>query len=154
MRTPARWSLPGALDSVRTGVPLAAATAMGREEYCARVLACFVESALVHAEDHRMLFVNYQDLPDAVYGPVLDHFGAPCSARDRAIMRARARFEATNPDVLFERSANATTGGAADAIRVGAARWLDVLHSRLEELSRRGQGSSEGAQNEIKVTLA
>jgi hypothetical protein len=130
---PAPWCVPGALDEIRSGVPFADAMAMPREEYCARLLATLLESALSNRDDLRAMFVNCADLPQAVFSGILDHFSVPATEQTRAVMGAAAAAFDTRLFLTRERAWHSRF--ASDAVRVASARWLDLLYSRLNAFS-------------------
>jgi hypothetical protein len=118
--------VPGALDPALFGLGYDEIAHMPPEDYCARVLAAIYRSALEH-RDRQALFVDYRDLPGAVFDPILDAFGLECSEAELARMRALARLDAKNPQLPF--SAGETN--ASPGLREAADRWVRPLYEEL-----------------------
>jgi hypothetical protein len=55
------------------------------------------------------LFVDYTELPDAVWNRVCPHFGISPSDADVQRMREIARYDTKNPTLLFDTSREAET---------------------------------------------
>jgi len=58
-------------------------------------------SAERHRGDPVGLFVDYRELPDAVWGTVARHFGLELTASQVDRMREVARFDAKSPERLW-----------------------------------------------------
>jgi hypothetical protein len=122
--------VPGALDPRLFGLEPEAVARMPREEYCARVLAAIFGAALDHRDD-RALFVDYRELPDAVYDRVLGAFGLSCDEAARTRMAETARFDAKNPQLPFPSRPAADEHAASPALRAAADRWVRPLYETL-----------------------
>lgn len=130
---PALWRVPGILDPGLIGEDLAAVGQMDRLEYCARVLGKVCGAALRFRTDPRGRFVNYTELPDALWTTVATHFGMALSLAEAALMREKACFDAKVPEVRFENDSEAKRrrlSGHADRL---AERWLQPAYYRLEQ---------------------
>ena len=84
------------------------------------------------------MLVNYRQLPEAVWTAILPHFGVACSADDRAVMAAAARYDAKTPGIEFAADSTTKQQGASEATRQAAERWLGDLYRRLEALRAGG----------------
>ena len=101
-RSPGRWALPGLLDPRILGMRAEDITALRREQWCARVLAGFLNAAAAATDDPQALFVDYRELPGAIPNAVARHFGLALSADDREKMHCAAQFDAKNPAAPFQ----------------------------------------------------
>ena len=122
--------VPGALDPGLFGLDRDSIAQMPPEEYCARVLAAICRSALEH-RDEKALFLDYRELPEAVFDRVLGAFGLECDEPERARMREVACFDAKNPHLLFSADPEARERGASRALREAADRWVRPLYDEL-----------------------
>jgi hypothetical protein len=134
--------LPGGIDAALLGVDAATALAMSPDAYAALVLRRVCEAAIAHAGDGRGLLIEYRELPGAVCGDLLDHFGLHYDAEELACMRETARFDAKAPQRLHVDDSEAKRRDADAELRDLAAA-LAPLHARLDALRlERGQRSS------------
>jgi len=101
-RSPGRQALPGAMDPAILGLRQEDITGLSREEWCARVLAGFRESAERFRDDPQGLFIDYRELPDAMWTRIAPHFGLSLTDEEAARMRTAASFDAKNPAMLFQ----------------------------------------------------
>ena len=101
MRRPGRQALPGALDPAVLGLRIEDITGLSRDEWCARVLAGFCESAAKFRDDPDGLFINYRELPDGVWTRLAPHFGLSFSRDEVALMREAAKRDAKEPSRIF-----------------------------------------------------
>jgi hypothetical protein len=118
--------VPGALDPRLFGLELEEVARMTPEEYCARVLAAIYRSALGH-RDEQALFVDYRELPAAVFDRIMGAFGLECSEPELARMREFALLDAKNPHLLF----SPTEREASPALREAAECWVRPLYEEL-----------------------
>ena len=107
------------------------------EAYAARVLAAICAAALAAHRDGGGLLVNYNELPGALAGRILPHFGVDPSRAETAAMAAAARRDAKHPSAAFAPDAAAKRAAATPAIRAAAQRDLAAVHAALEA-ARRG----------------
>jgi hypothetical protein len=118
--------VPGAIDPALFGLDYDEVARIPPEEYCARVLAAIYRSALEHRDEHAV-FVDYQDLPGAVFDRIIDAFGLECSEADLARMRELTGLDAKNPQLpLSPRETK-----ASPALREAADRWVRQLYEEL-----------------------
>jgi hypothetical protein len=127
-RSPGRHMLPGALDPRALAMAPDDITAVPRDAWPARVLEKICESALRHHDDPRGLFVDYRELPDAMWTAVARHFGLDLRDNEVARMRDASRFHAKNPAALFEPD---TAGKQEEARQLIAHTELDQLYGQL-----------------------
>lgn len=102
LRQPGLPALPGAMDPRILGLRFEDILTPDREHWCRRVLSSFLEAAAAFRSDASGLFVDYSELPEAVWGRVASHFGVRFSETEVAQMRETARFDAKNPQQLFQ----------------------------------------------------
>jgi hypothetical protein len=101
-REPAAQMLPGVLDPRRLAIQPADFGRLSFEEYCARVLAAICEAALAQAREGCGLFLNYSQLPGAVFSSVGPHFGLSFNAEVLEVMRRVSLMDAKNPSIRFD----------------------------------------------------
>jgi Aspartyl/Asparaginyl beta-hydroxylase len=117
LRRPGRPALPGALDPAVLGLRPEDITRLRREEWCAQVLAGFCESAAKFRDDPNGLFIDYRELPDAVWTRLGPHFGVSFSDDEVAVMRAAATRDAKEPLRLFCADSQGKQDEATPAVR-------------------------------------
>jgi hypothetical protein len=103
---------------------------MPSEEYCARVLAAICRSALEHRNE-QALFVDYRELPGALYDRILGAFGIECDAAERARMEELTAFDAKNPSLFFSADSEAKEREVSSTLRAAADRWVRPLYEEL-----------------------
>ncbi|HTW82590.1 MAG TPA: hypothetical protein VMD91_00825 [Candidatus Sulfotelmatobacter sp.] len=117
-------AVPGTIDPRLLGITDPAELA--GEDYVPRFLAALAESAL-REDAEPGAFVDYAELPEAVFAQVLPRFGITPTAGETAAMRAVTSRDAKQPSVAF-----APRALDADPERdAWARRWLDPLYVRL-----------------------
>lgn len=126
------FTVPGRFGHEVFGIPLEAALAIPKEEYLARIFATICDAALEHRSAGRGLFVNYRQLPSAVFDVICPHFGIELSDEDRASMSEAVRSHAKNPQIPFAADGAAKQAAASVAVRAAAERWLGESHRQLE----------------------
>ncbi len=109
------------------------------EDYYARVLAKICEAALAAGGG---LFVNYRELPQAVFSRMLPHFGMACSESERSWPRRRASTPRRRNSSL-PMTARRSAGGRARARARWPKRHVDEIYRRLEAAS----GSASAGQS-------
>jgi hypothetical protein len=122
--------VPGALDPRLFGLDQEAVTRMPPEEYCARVLASIYRAALEH-RDEGALFVDYGELPGAVFERILGAFGLDPDEAERTRMLELAGLDAKNPNLLYSPDSEAKEREATPALREAADRWVRPLYEEL-----------------------
>ena len=106
------------------------------EDYVARVLAAICAAAASAHEQGGGLLVNYDDLPQALAGRILPHFGVAAASEELAVMDAAARRDAKHPEHGFAPDSPAKQAAAAPAIRAAVRRHLAEVYDRLETARR------------------
>lgn len=101
LRRPGLLGAPGAMDPRVLRLRQEDVTGLGRERWCARVIADFLRAAEAFRDDPDGLFIDYTQLPGAVWGPIASHFRMQFSEEERAQMQEAARFDSKNPYQLF-----------------------------------------------------
>lgn len=114
------------------------ADGMRAEDYCARVLNRICTSVIDNYGEGGGLLVNYRELPGAISTRILPHFGVACSDDERAAMNRVTRYDAKAPSFEFADDTAAKQRAATDQVRAAAARHLDDIYRRLEELRTGG----------------
>jgi hypothetical protein len=132
LQMPGMQMLPGGIGPQLYGIERSYGAEMA-EDYYAQILAKVCEPVVRHISDGGLL-VNYRQLPEAVWTAMLPHFGVACSAGERAMMAAAARYDAKTPGIEFAADSAAKQEGASAATRHAADRWLGDLYRRLETL--------------------
>jgi hypothetical protein len=124
--------IPGVLPESVTGISAEHALAMPPEEFCAAVLTGICEAALEHADD-RVLFVDYEELPEAVPDVLASWFGIPPAPGERSRMLDRAGADAKAPSLPFDRGLRGAGGGPVRE----AARRMAPVYERMRTIARR-----------------
>jgi hypothetical protein len=127
-------TVPGLVDSRLFGIDRAAAATMPPPEYCTRVLGAICGAAVRYAGEAGGRLVNYRQLPDALVGTILPHFGVPAAASDSAVMKDAA---ATHSKMLGHRYSPADEAKPIPAdgpAGAAVATYLDVPYRALEQL--------------------
>lgn len=129
------WQMvPGNIPLILPDVGWEEAIRMPPEEYCARILARICDAALEHVRDEKGLFVNYNELPGAVTGVIMEHFNAPHSAEEISQMENLTQFNAKTPQLFFSPDSAEKRIEATSAVREASTRWIEPLYDRLERL--------------------
>ena len=142
---PALWRVPGMLDPELVGMDLAAVRLMDPLEYCARILGKMCEQALSFRTDALGRFVNYAELPEALWTTIGSHFRMVLPAAEIAAMREKALFNAKVPQLHFESDSLAKRDRASAHAAALAEQWLAPAFERLEQV-RTEQARSEQSQ--------
>ena len=104
LRRPGLVGARGAMDPRVLRLRREDITALSREQWCARVIADFLRAADAFRGDPDGLFIDYVQLPDAVWGPIASHFGVQFSEGERNRMQEAAKLDSKNPGQLFHGS--------------------------------------------------
>ena len=104
--------------------------------YSARVLAQFCGAAIENRGNGRGLFVNYRELPGAIFGAISRHFGLEMTHEEQATMEEAAKFDAKSPGFVFEDDSAGKQREASDRIRELAKVWLAEPYEKLESIRR------------------
>lgn len=101
---PGMQGAPGAMDSRILRLTFDDIVKLDRQRWCERVIGDFLAAAQTFQSDPKGLFVDYTELPDAVWNRICLHFGiSPCE-EDVQRMRDIAQYDAKNPRHLFGKS--------------------------------------------------
>jgi hypothetical protein len=124
--------IPGAIGQLLPGFGLADIMQMQPEEYCARVLAAFCETALRHSDDRRGLLVNYTQMPGAVTSLICEHFNVSYSGDDLVKMHTAGGFNSKAPQRNFTPDSKAKRESAGETVKNMADKWANPIYERLE----------------------
>jgi hypothetical protein len=134
---PGRLSIPGAIDQGIFGLKAVDVTGLSREEWCAGVLAGILRAALAARDDPGALFVDYRALPEAVFGPIAQHFGLSLSDDDVIRMREIASLDAKNPCFEFQADSEGKHAQEATArVRELCGSLLSPIYREMIEFAR------------------
>ena len=123
--------VPGAIDPALFGLERDAIARMPPEEYCARVLAAICRSALEH-RDEQALFVDYRELPGAVFDRILGAFGIVCDAGELARDERGGRLRREEPGLSSSRpTTRRRSTRLSPALREAADRWVRPVYEEL-----------------------
>jgi hypothetical protein len=100
MRRPGKLALPGAMDPAILHMK-PDQLGLSREEWTVRVLAQYCGAALRHRYDPNALFVDYRELPGAVWRRLCKHFSLALDENEILLMQHSARCDAKNPGAAF-----------------------------------------------------
>ncbi len=134
-RQPAAQMVPGVIDPRWLGL---APDALGRipgDEYCARVLAAILQTALTHSNTGNVQFINYRQLPDIVFSLILPFFQVSCAAGSMSHLREVARLNAKEPSQPFMPDSAAKQKEAGERIRQLSDRLLQPWYEQMEARS-------------------
>lgn len=136
--SPSILSLQGGIGDARVlGLEAADITRFRRDEWTAVVFARISEAALAWGRDANTLFVDYQDLPGAVYGPIASHFGLELDAQDLERMRACTRYNSKTGFAWPGSEPPPTDAQRTQVVRELSASKLAGLYAGLRELAQR-----------------
>jgi hypothetical protein len=107
--------------------------AMSVEEHAARIIGTLCRCACL-AAGRGGLFVNYTQLPEAVWNGIATHFGIHFSAAEIEIMRNITAFHAKHPRAKFVPDGELKRLGISAPAREAAARWIQPHFEELENL--------------------
>ena len=130
-RSPGKQALPGALDPAQLRMRVEDITAVPRDEWFARVLEKIFVAALKHRDDPAGLFLNYNQLPEAVWEILPRHFGFGPMPE----MQEAARLDAKDASRTFEPDSKGKQADAPERLRELAAE-LSPLYRLLLDCGR------------------
>jgi hypothetical protein len=125
--------IPGSIEQILPGLDFIEAIQMPPEEYIARVLAQFCESAIEGAKNNNALLVNYNQLPEAI-DAIIEHFRVEYSTKDIEQIKRVAQFNAKSPGFSFTSDSEEKRKQASEAARQMTEKWLSPLYARLEKM--------------------
>jgi hypothetical protein len=100
------------------------------EDYCARVLERIASAALERTDGG--LAVNHSELPGAVAGRILAHFGMRIEPADAGTLAAAAERDAKDPLRTFQYDGTEKRKAASETVRAAAAAHLAPVYGALE----------------------
>ena len=125
--------IPGSIGQILPGLDFLQAIQMPHEEYIARVLAQFCESAIEGVKNNNALLVNYNQLPEAI-DAIIEHFRVEYSPEEIESIKRAARFNAKTPRVDFTPDSAEKRKQASEAAVQMCEKWLNPLYERLEKM--------------------
>jgi hypothetical protein len=131
-RSPGAEAIAWTLDPHYFGIERATAPSVPQDEFTARAIAAFCEAALTHADAPRSRFIDYADLPDALFTEVLELFRFAPDRHEIELMRAAARADTKAAGTAFRPQ---RAEPAAPEIERLASRWLDPVYDKLRAVS-------------------
>lgn len=132
MRMSGMMAIPEILSPEMFGIDMA--DVIPSPDYCSRVMAALCTAAVEGYGAGGGILVNYSELPDAVSGRLLDHFGIEPGADDLAAMTDATRRDVKNSDQSFQPDAETKQREASPAIREAVGRHLAPVYAQLEAL--------------------
>ncbi len=129
--------IPGVLEPALFGWDPAAVAAMDLDEYGARVLAAVGEAALSAAQDGSGEFLDYSELPQAVFRRFLPRWNPGLTEAELERAATAALLNAKNPILPFEPDSARKRGEAGERLRELSRRWLEPVYARLDQAGRR-----------------
>lgn len=129
-RQPGYQMLPSVVSPALFGLDFMSAVSMPFEEYGARVLGATCRDALAY-RDERSLFLDYRELPGAVYDRVLELFVLAAGPDATALMQAASRRDAKVPSRPFAADTKAKADAATPALREAVDRWARPAYDLL-----------------------
>lgn len=140
---------PGVLPLAAYGVDPAEGAAAG--DYAAWILDRICRAA-ADAVDMQCLLLNYSELPGALTGAILPHFGiAPDPAALERIVAAGGRYSKA-PGQVFTGDSEAKQRAASDTLREAAAPLL-ATYERLEAMRHERMLASAGSSAPVEGAL-
>jgi predicted ribosomally synthesized peptide with nif11-like leader len=130
---PGSQMVPGMLSSRFEKLPAGISSQMSLAEYSAGILEVICEAALRHRDD-RGLFINYQQLAEAVEPLLEGHFGVPLSDAEKKQMLRVTEFDAKTPCLPFVPDSEQKKRQASETIHALSTRFLTPVYERLEAL--------------------
>jgi hypothetical protein len=130
MRISGMMAVPSELPPEMFGIDMP--DAIPSPDYCSRVMAALCAAAVEGFSAGGGMLVNYSELPDAVSGRILGHFGIEPCADDLAAMAVAARRDAKNGLQDFKGDAETKQREASPAIREAVAKHLAGVYAQLE----------------------
>ncbi len=130
-RIPAAWTVPGLVSPARLQLAWSDWMPAELDVYRARALAGICAAGLRAAQQASGgLLVNYSELPEAMYGRLLRHFGL--REEDVPPMRQAAQQNAKAPGMKFVGDASAKQAEASERLRAVVAEHLAPVYAQLE----------------------
>lgn len=132
---------PAEIEPSLVGLSWPEAHELSTAGYCTLVLERIYATAIAQHHESGGLLIEYRELPDAVCGEMLDHFGLRYDPEQLARMRETARFNAKAPTQVFAAdSAQKRATAASELAELAATRLLPLYH-KLEALRLAGKAA-------------
>jgi hypothetical protein len=135
MREPAASMMPGNLTHPLPGISIEGSFSIEREEYAARALRFICERALEHSDDTKGLFVEYKELPAAVFEKIASHFGLELTDNDIELMRGASTVHAKTGDKNYTVVNDQNRTEVSDAVRRAADEFIRPVYDRLRKVN-------------------
>ncbi len=136
LRKPTAWlRLRGNITpfALALGITSREAAALSAEEFSARALACFFRAALTTLDDNS-LFLNYTELPNAIWGRLAKFVGLPITEHNLDCMERLSRYD--SKDIGCQRPFTADSSikrrQASGRTRNMANLWVQDLYEQAE----------------------
>jgi hypothetical protein len=130
-RMPSVWTVPGMVHPHALGMEFSDWDPRETDVYCARALANICEAGLRATQsDPRCVLVNYSELPEAMYGRLVGHFGL--REANVPAMREAAQQNSKVPGMTFVGDARTKQAEATERLRAVVAEHLQPVYERLE----------------------
>ena len=126
LRSPGLLGAPGMMDPSVLGMEPQDA-GLDREQWCVRVLASLLNSARAFAGDPKGMFVNYRELPQAVFDRIARHFDMAFSDEERGQMEETSRYDAKRPWFAYRDDAEGKRTEASARLQELTREWLDPI---------------------------
>jgi hypothetical protein len=136
VRAPGAWIVPSALEPELFGLSYEEFCSLPPYEYRARALSRICEAALDYSHLGRGMFVNYDQLPEIVWGDLVRHFDVRCDTTGIDLMRQAAQADAKTPQITFSNDRQAKREAVTPVIQATVDRLLTPWFDRLEEIRR------------------
>jgi hypothetical protein len=92
-RSPGMHGAPGAMDPRILRMKFEDITGLSRQQWRQRVIERYLQAAEPFRKVPTGLFLNYRDLPGAIWERAAPHFGLELSAEERELMYTAAQFD-------------------------------------------------------------
>jgi Aspartyl/Asparaginyl beta-hydroxylase len=102
-RSPGMHGAPGAMDPRILRMKFEEITSLSRQQWRQRVIEGYLQAAEPFRRNPAGLFLNYRDLPGAIWERAASHFGLQLSADERELMCVAAQFDSKNPGIPYQR---------------------------------------------------
>jgi hypothetical protein len=126
--------IPGAISN-RGSAPSADAAPLDVDEYAAFALGQIADAAVAHAQEF-VRFVDYADLPEAIFDVIAPAFGIEVTPADREAAAPVLVEDAKNPVGPFVDDSAAKQRAASEPVRRAAERWIAPAVAKMASLGR------------------
>jgi hypothetical protein len=102
-RSPGMHGAPGAMDPRILRMKFEDITGLSRQQWRQRVIEGYLQAAEPFRKVPTGLFLNYRDLPGAIWERAAPHFGLELSAEERELMCAAAQFDSKQRGIPYQK---------------------------------------------------